>query len=156
IEGRVGSGCYVSAFAVPAAAPANAISFKAPAADAVVRKGPRREPRLARRGQRMLELYETKIPGRQHRGVRYNLQYGLPMTNPQLASAWRRELSHSAAHMVTDYPDPQGLPALREQVRDYLGRRRGIVASADDILIVSGTQQAFSLAAEALLDEGDR
>jgi GntR family transcriptional regulator/MocR family aminotransferase len=58
--------------------------------------------------------------------------------------------------MVTDYPDPQGLPALREQVCDYLARRRGVVAAPDDILIVSGTQQAFALAAEALLDEGDR
>ena len=156
IEGRVGSGCYVSAFAAPAVAGSNAISFRPPAAAEVARRSPRREPRLARRGQRMRDLYEAKIPGRQHRGLRYNLQYGLPMTNPQLASAWRRELSHAAAHMVTDYPDPQGLPALREQVCDYLARRRGIIAAPDDILIVSGTQQAFSLAAEVLLDEGDR
>ncbi len=46
--------------------------------------------------------------------------------------------------------------ALREQVCDYLARRRGIVAMPDDVLIVSGTQQAFTLAAEVLLDEGDR
>jgi GntR family transcriptional regulator/MocR family aminotransferase len=58
--------------------------------------------------------------------------------------------------MVSDYPDPQGLPALREQVCDYLARRRGIIAEPADILIVSGTQQAFALAAEVLLDEGDR
>jgi GntR family transcriptional regulator/MocR family aminotransferase len=157
IEGRVGSGCYVSAFAAPAATPAGVISFRpTPPAPDTVRKLPKREPRLARRGQRMRELYQSKIPGRQHRGLRYNLQYGMPMTNPQLASAWRRELSHAAAHMATDYPDPQGLRVLREQVCDYLARRRGIIASAEDILIVSGTQQAFALAAEVLLDEGDR
>jgi len=157
IEGRVGSGCYVSTFATAAPTPSGLISFKAPTAnEQAARKPARREPRVARRGQRMRELYEVKIPGRQHRGLRYNLQYGMPMTNPQLASAWRRELSHAAAHMVTDYPDPQGLPALREQVCDYLARRRGIVATADDILIVSGTQQAFALAAEVLLDEGDK
>jgi GntR family transcriptional regulator/MocR family aminotransferase len=156
IEGRVGSGCYVSAFATAATA-AGPISFRPPAAnDSGVRKSARREPRIARRGQRMRELYQTKIPGRQHRGLRYNLQYGMPMTNPQLASAWRRELSHAAAHVATDYPDPQGLPALREQVCDYLARRRGIIATPEDILIVSGTQQAFALAAEVLLDEGDR
>ncbi|HXR63050.1 MAG TPA: PLP-dependent aminotransferase family protein [Rudaea sp.] len=157
IEGRVGSGCYVSTFAAAAPAASGMISFKAPtASELAARKPARREPRVARRGQRMRELYEVKIPGRQHRGLRYNLQYGMPMTNPQLASAWRRELSHAAAHMVTDYPDPQGLPALREQVCDYLARRRGIVATPDDILIVSGTQQAFALAAEVLLDEGDK
>src|SRR5678815_4543719 len=82
--------------------------------------------------------------GRQHRGLRYNLQYGVPMTNPQLASAWRRELNHAAAHAFTDYPDPAGLLGLREQVCDYLARRRGIVATPEDVLIVSGTQQAFT------------
>ena len=157
IEGRVGSGCYVSSFAAPVATPSGVISFRPPApSEAPARKPARREPRIARRGQRMRDLYEVNIPGRQHRGLRYNLQYGMPMTNPQLASAWRRELGHAAAHAATDYPDPQGLPALREQVCDYLARRRGIVAAAEDILIVSGTQQAFALAADVLLDEGDR
>jgi GntR family transcriptional regulator/MocR family aminotransferase len=103
----------------------------------------------------MRNLYDQSIPGRQHRGLRYNLQYGVPMTNPQLASAWRRELNHAAAHAFTDYPDPAGLLSLREQVCDYLARRRGIVAAPDDVLIVSGTQQAFTLAADVLLDEGD-
>ncbi len=149
IEGRVGSGCYVAAFSstrVVAAAP--------PA----LRGSPPPKParaRLARQGERMRALYDQHIPGRQHRGLRYNLQYGMPMTNPQLASAWRRELSHAAAHAQTDYPDAQGLPALREQVCDYLARRRGIVAAPEDVLIVSGTQQAFTLAADVLLDEGD-
>ncbi|HZP64936.1 MAG TPA: PLP-dependent aminotransferase family protein [Rudaea sp.] len=145
IEGRVGSGCYVAAFApgrVEAAPPA-------------ARETKPQRVALARRGRRAQALYDQSIPGRQHRGLRYNLQYGLPMTNPQLASAWRRELSQAAAHAETDYPDPQGLLALRRQVCDYLARRRGIVAAPEDVLIVSGTQQAFALAADVLLDEGD-
>ena len=47
---------------------------------------------LSRAGRRALDFYDLAIPGRQHRGLRYNLQYGLPMTNPQLASAWRRDM----------------------------------------------------------------
>src|SRR5512142_3399345 len=75
IEGRVGSGCYVSSFATPEpASAAGAISFRPPVATDTARRPARREPRLARRGQRMRELYEVKIPGRQHRGLRYNLQ----------------------------------------------------------------------------------
>ncbi|HSE12342.1 MAG TPA: PLP-dependent aminotransferase family protein, partial [Rudaea sp.] len=151
IEGRIGSGCYVAEFAQGGLAPRPAPTRAVPP-----RKAEARAPRLSRRGQRMRELYDRQIPGRQHRGLRYNLQYGVPMTNPQLASAWRRELNHAAAHAFTDYPDPQGLLSLREQVCDYLGRRRGIVAAPDDVLIVSGTQQAFSLAADVLLDEGDQ
>ena len=145
IEGKVGSGCYVAAF-VPARA--------TPAVMPQVAHG--RRPALARRGKRAEALYPRAIPGRQHRGLRYNLQYGLPMTNPQLASAWRRELNHAAAHAQTDYPDAQGLPELRREVCAYLARRRGIVCAAEDVLIVAGTQQAFALAADVLVEEGDR
>jgi GntR family transcriptional regulator / MocR family aminotransferase len=147
IEGRIGSGCYVAAFAAVTIARAAAQPLRTPRI---------RKVTLARRGRRAQELFDHSIPGRQHRGLRYNLQYGLPMTNPQLASAWRRELNHAAAHAETDYPDPQGILALRRQVCAYLARRRGIVAAPEDVLIVSGTQQAFALAADVLLDEGDR
>ncbi len=109
-------------------------------------RGARKRVPLARRGERMRELYDQSIPGRQHRGLRFNLQYGVPMTNPQLASAWRRELNHAAAHADIDYPDPQGVLALRTQVCDYLARRRGVITAPEDVLIVSGTQQAFALA----------
>jgi GntR family transcriptional regulator/MocR family aminotransferase len=155
IEGRIGSGCYVAEFAATLAQPAAAVvqARVATTANAAAKKAPR--AKLSNRGERMRELYEKRIHGRQHRGLRYNLQYGMPMTNPQLASAWRRELSHAAAHAQTDYPDPQGLPALREQVCDYLARRRGILAAPEDVLVVSGTQQAFTLAADVLLEDGD-
>ncbi len=95
------------------------------------------------------------IPGHQHADLRYNLQYGVPLANPLLASVWRREVSRAAEHAQFDYPDPQGLAALRVQICDYLARRRGVPASPEDVLIVSGTQQAFALAARALLDVGD-
>lgn len=95
------------------------------------------------------------IPGRQHQDLRYNLQYGLPLANSMLASVWRREISRAAEHVEFDYPDAQGVVALREQVCDYLARRRGVAALPQDILIVSGTQQAFALAARVLLETGD-
>ena len=145
IEGRVGSGCYVGALSGGAT----------PASAQAVSKRPRKIS-LSQRGRRIATVYDHAIPGRQHRGLRYNLQYGLPMTNTQLAGAWRRELNYAAARAQTDYPDPQGLLELRQQVCGYLARRRGIVASPDDVLIVSGTQQAFSLAADVLLDDDDR
>lgn len=96
------------------------------------------------------------IPGHQHRDLRFNLQYGLPMTNPALASAWRREINRASERAEFDYPDAQGLPALREQICDYLRRRRGVEATPENILVISGTQQAFALASRVLLDAGDR
>lgn len=97
----------------------------------------------------------VRIPGREHAGLRYNLQYGLPLTNTALASAWRREINRASEHAEFDYPDAQGLMALREQICEYLARRRGVDATADDVLVTSGTQQAFALAARVLLGEGD-
>ena len=43
---------------------------------------------------------------------------------------------------------------LRQAIGEYLARRRGVVCHADDIVIVNGTQQALSLLARVLLDEG--
>ena len=77
------------------------------------------------------------VPGHEHKGLRYNLQYGVPLTNPALASAWRREINRAVERAEFDYPDAQGLPALREQICDYLARRRGVAASADDVLVMS-------------------
>jgi len=96
-----------------------------------------------------------RVPGHQHADLRYDLQYGLPLANPLLGSVWRREISRAAEHVEFDYPDAQGLLALREQICDYLARRRGVPAAPEDVLIVSGTQQAFALAARVLLESGD-
>jgi GntR family transcriptional regulator/MocR family aminotransferase len=93
--------------------------------------------------------------GRANEEIRYAFQYGLPLVNPALAEAWGREISRAAAYASPNYPDPQGILALREAICDYLLRRRGVLADPDDVLVVNGTQQAISLIARVLLDEGD-
>jgi len=98
----------------------------------------------------------SRAVGRRHYGLRYNLQYAEPLVQPGLAERWSKEIAHAAAYTDTDYPRTQGLPALREGICDYLARRRGVVASPDDVIIVNGAQQAYSLCARVLLDEGDR
>lgn len=138
---RVGSGSFVSApllteaanDAPPAIAPPQT-AYARRARNADIRRLLRNKPREA---------------------VRFSFQYGLPLVNPALTTAWARELAHAAAYTAPDYPDPQGLPALREAICDYLARRRGVQAVPDDVLVVGGTQQAVSLAARILLDAGD-
>jgi GntR family transcriptional regulator/MocR family aminotransferase len=90
-----------------------------------------------------------------HRGLRYNLQYGAPSINPALNGAWGRALARATMYTPLESAGSQGLLALREQICDYLARRRGVLAHPDSVLIVSGTQQALSLTARVLLDEGD-
>ena len=87
-------------------------------------------------------------------GIRYDLQYGTPLVNPKLVSAWSTALATAAASTDTGYPHAQGLPELRESIARFLATWRGVVANPRDIVVVSGTQQALSLVARILLDVG--
>src|SRR5690242_7835179 len=130
LVGRVGSGSYVASVWSPQPQRKSSATLVAP---------------LSAFARRVLANFDGRaIPGRQHQGLRYNLQYGLPLANPMLASVWRRELNRAAEHVEFDYPDAQGLLALREQICDYLARRRGVPATPDDVLIVSGARQVFA------------
>jgi GntR family transcriptional regulator/MocR family aminotransferase len=87
--------------------------------------------------------------------VAVDLQYGEPLTNPPLLEAWRRCLSQAAPHTPPGYPPAQGLPELREQIAAHLARRRGLPCDPAHVVVVAGTQQAITLLARLLADEGD-
>lgn len=142
VEGRVGSGSYVSTLSLPAApVPAASAQEATP------------QTRFARRARALHD--PSNLPGRTYPGARFSLQYGVPITNPALTTAWSRELARAAVYTRPGYPMTQGLPELRAAVCDYLARRRGVQARPEDVLIVNGTQQALALAGRVLLDEGD-
>jgi len=86
--------------------------------------------------------------------LRYDLQYGAPLVNTKLVSAWGTALATAAATTSPGYPPAQGLPELREAIARFLATWRGVVADPRDIVVVSGTQQALSLVARILLDVG--
>lgn len=137
-DGRVGAGTYV--------------------AELGVRRKPQRlldevpaQSRYARRARATEHKDYTHV----HAGLRYDLQYGAPLLNPTIAAAWRRELARAAGQRSLDYPGARGLRALREAIVGYLARRRGLQVRRQDIVIVTGAQQAFDLATRVLLNEGD-
>jgi GntR family transcriptional regulator/MocR family aminotransferase len=51
--------------------------------------------------------------------------------------------------------DPSGYAPLREAAADYLGRSRGVICSADQVVIVAGTNQSLDLVARLLIQPGD-
>ncbi len=55
-----------------------------------------------------------------------------------------------------DYGHPMGLKDLREALASYLRTARGVVCEADQIMIVSGSQQALDISARVLLEPGKR
>ena len=54
------------------------------------------------------------------------------------------------------YGHPAGHLALRELIVHRLGIARAVEATADDVTITSGTQQALDVIARVLLTPGDR
>lgn len=71
---------------------------------------------------------------------------------------WRRignRIRATAAGAPAGYDHPQGVPALREAVADYVRRSRSVRCHPDQVIITSGTQQGLYLCCQVLLDTGD-
>ena len=71
-----------------------------------------------------------------------------------LQSAFARALEGDAAHRSLQYSTTEGDPALRAAAAALM-TGRGVPTQAGDLLVTSGSQQALTLAATALLDPGD-
>jgi GntR family transcriptional regulator / MocR family aminotransferase len=93
--------------------------------------------------------------GRIREELRYNLHSDNPPFTSEMLRSWSRKLAAAARVAGAHYPDSQGFQPLRAAIADYLARRRGVVCAESDVLIVGGTQQAVTIAARAVLDEGD-
>ena len=141
LDGRTGSGSFVAPLPQSLRKRADAPESAQPQSD------------YSRRARAFHD--HASIPGLPIPGVRHAFQYGVPITHPALTTAWAKALSQAAQYTSPFYPMTRGLPALREAVCDYLVRRRGISAAPEDVLIVSGTQQAAALTARVLLDPGE-
>lgn len=92
--------------------------------------------------------------GRHCEGLRFDLHCDPPCSGEMMRS-WSRKLAAAARIAGPRYPDSQGFSPLRAAIAEYLARRRGVICADRDILIVGGTQQAVTVAARAVLDEGD-
>jgi GntR family transcriptional regulator/MocR family aminotransferase len=66
-----------------------------------------------------------------------------------LRAAWRQ-----APFDAVGYPDPRGVPALRQALADYLGRVRGAAAEPEQTMICTGFAQGFSLICRWLAARG--
>lgn len=76
-----------------------------------------------------------------------------PISLAQWNATWKRA---TRASLPTDYCDPEGELILRTALAAYLGRARGVVCEAEDIVITAGSAQALDLIARATLSDGDK
>ena len=83
---------------------------------------------------------------------------GLPASEllpaAEMAELARKVLSEDGVRAL-QYGPTEGLDVLREQIADRLQRLWGFQRSMDEVLIVSGSQQALDLTGKVFLDEGD-
>jgi GntR family transcriptional regulator/MocR family aminotransferase len=88
----------------------------------------------------------------------YDFRYGPPSFTDFPHDTWCRVVARRARRVTIrdlDYGSPEGLPALREAIAEYVGRARAIACTPEQVLVVNGSQQALDLAARVLVDLGD-
>ena len=72
----------------------------------------------------------------------------------EMAAIANDALLHRGASML-QYGFTEGFPPLRETLKQYLGKKHGFPKATDELITVSGGQQAADLTAKVLLNEGD-
>ena len=90
--------------------------------------------------------------------ARFDFRTGLCDASMFPDREWRRAVTRalrSSAMTAGVYEPPAGHRDLRTAIARHIGISRGVEASADDIVITNGTQQALDLLARVLLAPGD-
>ena len=139
VESRVGAGSFVSSTLRTAPAP--------PPPTASPRRGRRRIPREA--------LPITDEPWLAGWGA---FRIAQPALDEFPAPVWTRLVARRARLLPRRqmmYGDAMGFAPLREVLADHLRTVRSVRCTADQIMIVSGSQQALALSARALITPGD-
>ena len=144
LEGRRGSGIYVAELQLTATAQ--------------IGESQKQSPGLPLRSARLSALSSVSIspsyPGAKIRPFRpcQPAVDWFPLRN------WNRARSYalrSPAGEVLCEVDAGGLPRLRRALAVYLRDSRGVHCEAEQIVITAGTQEALSLIAELLIEDGD-
>ena len=147
IESRPGSGTFVAH-----TLPESMLPEAAPTLPAAGTHSPRP---IAKRGRRLLE---APLLQHRHKGVTHIFRPGLPALDHFPMAIWRRlsdrRFARASMRMLS-YDDPQGYLPLREAICRHLAEARGARCVPENIIIVSGSQQAIDLASRLLLDPDD-
>src|SRR4029450_4232900 len=133
------------------------------------RSKPGNPPPVSAYARRFTALPGTPSPRSSSSSLRYDFRYGEPSIDEFPREIWRRLLAARARRPARDasghaHPArarrpgpparrrvgsaaPAGCPPLREALAEYLKRARGVICEADQVVITSGSQQGFDLAA---------
>ncbi len=137
---RVGAGSFVAATLPIIASPARKAA------------SPIRPPRLSRRGQMIAELGNSEIEADTQLGTCATDVHQFPLVT------WNRLLARRARRGGTAALLPinsAGADPLRRAIAEHLRLTRGVHAEAEQVVIVSSTQQSIDLCGRLLLEPGE-
>ena len=130
------------------------IRARAPAGRPPAGEQPTPTPALSSYGRRIQDLAIPQRPEADPRHI--NFLYGAIADEDFPKLAWRRLYNQALTRRqhCLYYGAAEGEADLRRELQGYLLRARGLSCTADQILIVQGTQQALELCAKVLIDPG--
>ena len=141
LNSSVGSGTYVAQHV--------------PTAERRLReRAPNGSPRLSAFGRRLTPP-QAIVP---RRDLPFDFRPGVPELRMFPMATWRRIASRQSKRLsaaTAYYGDAAGTGALRTEIARYFGRTRALHCTADDVIIVSGSQQALDIVARILIEPND-
>lgn len=105
-----------------------------------------------------MSRFAATLPSRHGQAI-VPFRAGIPAVDHFPWSIWTRCLTRrwrAAPQSLACSEDSAGFLPLREEIAAFLRQGRGVGCHADQVIVVSGAQQALDLAARLLLDVGDQ
>jgi GntR family transcriptional regulator/MocR family aminotransferase len=152
LEGKVGAGTCVAR-----TLPDDLLRPVLPAISAAV---PMRERRLrSQRSEGLLALGRPLL-GTRRGQPRHSqpFQVGVPALDAFPGDLWGRLVARHARTIsvsMRGYQDPAGYAPLRRAIASYLAAARGVRCTAEQVIVVNGSQQGIALTAQVLLNPGE-
>jgi GntR family transcriptional regulator / MocR family aminotransferase len=150
IEGQHGSGTYI-AQALPD-------EFLLAGSKGMMRPVEGVTGRLSERGQRIARSPRTPLPVLAGRSNQRAFTIGLPDLGAFPHDVWIRLVTRRLRGSSWDlmrYNHPAGYAPLRKAIAARLATLRGVRCSPEQVIVVTGSQQALDFCARMLLDPGD-
>lgn len=126
---------------------------------------PNREQRLRRaptKASVRLSAFGNRLTPPQaivpRRDLPFDFRPGVPDLRMFPMAAWRRVSARQSKHLSAStayYGDAAGTAALRSAIARHFSHTRALHCTADDVIVVSGTQQALDIVARILIEPND-
>jgi GntR family transcriptional regulator/MocR family aminotransferase len=152
LQGRTGSGTFVSQ-----ALPEELLNTRTDArrAKSATQRVARKQLALSRRGEL---LARTAVNVSRPPGLSRAFRPGSPALDVFPFEIWSRLTAHHwrrPRRELLNYGEAAGFMPLRRAIAAHLGAARAVRCEPEQVIVVSGAQQALDLSARALLDPGD-